>query len=182
MAQKLSWWEGTVSLHWRSILRDCLHWRIGKWCARRIILYLASSTDTPYIQEHELVCFRVRGVLGERKFNPKQWQCSVLDSVVGAILTQNVTDALSSKAFMTMTALFPPARRRPLNETWNHITYPLPPLATIRGEFALLHQCIQFWQQRSLLSMIVRFILLVGLCMRGISQPMLFKVPSSLTL
>ena len=32
----------------------------------------------------------------------------MLDSVVGAFLTQNVTDALSSKAFMTMVATFPP--------------------------------------------------------------------------
>lgn len=48
-----------------------------------------------------------RGVLGERRFDPLQWRCSVLDSVVGAFLTQNVTDALSSKAFMTMVAQFP---------------------------------------------------------------------------
>lgn len=31
----------------------------------------------------------------------------MLDSVVGAFLTQNVTDALSSKAFMTLSARFP---------------------------------------------------------------------------
>lgn len=49
-----------------------------------------------------------RGVLGERKFDKEQWQCSILDSVVGAFLTQNVTDALSSKAFMNMVAIFPP--------------------------------------------------------------------------
>ncbi|KAK9817100.1 hypothetical protein WJX72_009565 [[Myrmecia] bisecta] len=48
----------------------------------------------------------VRHVLGDRKLN-FHWRGSVLDSVVGAFLTQNVSDALSSKAFMMLTATFP---------------------------------------------------------------------------
>ena len=54
---------------------------------------------------HIVLC--LRGVLGDRKLDPGQWGGSILDSVVGAFLTQNVTDALSSKAFMTLAASFP---------------------------------------------------------------------------
>ena len=54
-----------------------------------------------------------RGVLGDRKLDPRQWGGSILDSVVGAFLTQNVTDALSSKAFMTLAASFPAATPPP---------------------------------------------------------------------
>ena len=36
-----------------------------------------------------------------------QWGGSILDSVVGVFLTQNVSDALSSKAFMNLAATFP---------------------------------------------------------------------------
>ncbi len=48
-----------------------------------------------------------RGVLGNRRRIPGQWAGSVLDSVVGVFLTQNVSDALSSKAWMTLAATFP---------------------------------------------------------------------------
>ncbi|KAK9909860.1 hypothetical protein WJX75_008521 [Coccomyxa subellipsoidea] len=48
-----------------------------------------------------------RGVLGDRRRVPGQWAGSVLDSVVGVFLTQNVSDALSSKAWMTLAATFP---------------------------------------------------------------------------
>ncbi|BDA42645.1 probable protein ROS1A at C-terminar half [Coccomyxa sp. Obi] len=48
-----------------------------------------------------------RGVLGNRRRIPGQWGGSVLDSVVGVFLTQNVSDALSSKAWMTLAATFP---------------------------------------------------------------------------
>ena len=48
-----------------------------------------------------------RGVLGERRLVQGQWGGSVLDSVVGVFLTQNVADALSSKAWMSLAATFP---------------------------------------------------------------------------
>lgn len=51
--------------------------------------------------------FKCSMVLGERKFDCDEWHSSILDSVVGAYLTQNVTDALSSKAFMTLASKFP---------------------------------------------------------------------------
>ena len=71
-----------------------------------------------------------RPVLGDRTFKRNQWGGSVLDSVVGAFLTQvalgvpvqacrqhsdlhvlqNVTDALSSKAFLSLAASFPVSR------------------------------------------------------------------------
>lgn len=46
-------------------------------------------------------------MLGARKYDQNEWRSSILDSVVGAYLTQNVTDALSSKAFMNLAASFP---------------------------------------------------------------------------
>ncbi|XP_057498222.1 DNA glycosylase/AP lyase ROS1-like [Actinidia eriantha] len=49
---------------------------------------------------------RMRLVQGDRHFSP--WKGSVLDSVVGVFLTQNVSDHLSSSAFMSLAAKFPP--------------------------------------------------------------------------
>ena len=48
-----------------------------------------------------------RGVLGNRRLVQGQWGGSVLDSVVGVFLTQNVSDALSSKAWMSLASTFP---------------------------------------------------------------------------
>ncbi|CAK8535339.1 unnamed protein product [Lathyrus sativus] len=42
---------------------------------------------------------------GDRRFLP--WKGSILDSVVGVFLTQNVSDYLSSSAFMSLAAQFP---------------------------------------------------------------------------
>ncbi|GAB2229601.1 hypothetical protein Drorol1_Dr00013848 [Drosera rotundifolia] len=52
---------------------------------------------------------RMRLVQGDRRFSP--WKGSVLDSVVGVFLTQNVSDHLSSSAFMSLAARYPPKRR-----------------------------------------------------------------------
>ncbi|OMO82072.1 hypothetical protein CCACVL1_12092 [Corchorus capsularis] len=49
---------------------------------------------------------RMHLVQGDRRFSP--WKGSVLDSVVGVFLTQNVSDHLSSSAFMSLAARFPP--------------------------------------------------------------------------
>ncbi|XP_072965089.1 protein ROS1C isoform X2 [Typha angustifolia] len=48
---------------------------------------------------------RMRLVQGDRHFSP--WKGSVLDSVVGVFLTQNVSDHLSSSAFLALAAKFP---------------------------------------------------------------------------
>ncbi|XP_055825799.1 transcriptional activator DEMETER-like isoform X2 [Solanum dulcamara] len=48
---------------------------------------------------------RMRLVLGNRTFS--QWKGSVVDSVVGVYLTQNVSDHLSSNAFMLLASAFP---------------------------------------------------------------------------
>ncbi|XP_008803804.3 protein ROS1A-like [Phoenix dactylifera] len=48
---------------------------------------------------------RMRLVQGDRHFSP--WRGSVVDSVVGVFLTQNVSDHLSSSAFMALAARFP---------------------------------------------------------------------------
>ncbi|KAL0304732.1 UNVERIFIED_CONTAM: DNA glycosylase/AP lyase ROS1 [Sesamum calycinum] len=44
--------------------------------------------------------------MGDRRFSP--WKGSVVDSVVGVFLTQNVSDHLSSSAIMSLAARFPP--------------------------------------------------------------------------
>nr|XP_011460268.1 PREDICTED: protein ROS1-like [Fragaria vesca subsp. vesca] len=48
---------------------------------------------------------RMHLVQGDRRFSP--WKGSVVDSVVGVFLTQNVSDHLSSSAFMSLAAHFP---------------------------------------------------------------------------
>ncbi|XP_042481006.1 transcriptional activator DEMETER-like [Macadamia integrifolia] len=48
---------------------------------------------------------RMHLVQGDRRFS--QWKGSVVDSVVGVFLTQNVSDHLSSSAFMSLAARFP---------------------------------------------------------------------------
>ncbi|KAF7144618.1 hypothetical protein RHSIM_Rhsim04G0135900 [Rhododendron simsii] len=49
---------------------------------------------------------RMHLVQGDRRFSP--WKGSVVDSVIGVFLTQNVSDHLSSSAFMSLAARFPP--------------------------------------------------------------------------
>ncbi|KAL3536157.1 hypothetical protein ACH5RR_004618 [Cinchona calisaya] len=48
---------------------------------------------------------RMHLVQGDRRFTP--WKGSVVDSVIGVFLTQNVSDHLSSSAFISMAARFP---------------------------------------------------------------------------
>ncbi|PKA55371.1 Transcriptional activator DEMETER [Apostasia shenzhenica] len=48
---------------------------------------------------------RMNLILGDRQFSP--WKGSIVDSVVGVFLTQNVSDHLSSSAFMSLAARFP---------------------------------------------------------------------------
>uniref|UniRef100_A0A1J3FB03 Transcriptional activator DEMETER n=1 Tax=Noccaea caerulescens TaxID=107243 RepID=A0A1J3FB03_NOCCA len=49
---------------------------------------------------------RMHLVQGDRRFSP--WKGSVVDSVIGVFLTQNVSDHLSSSAFMSLASRFPP--------------------------------------------------------------------------
>ncbi|KAK4755246.1 hypothetical protein SAY87_009003 [Trapa incisa] len=53
---------------------------------------------------------RMHLVQGDRRFSP--WKGSVVDSVVGVFLTQNVSDHLSSSAFMSLAAQFPANSRQ----------------------------------------------------------------------
>ena len=50
---------------------------------------------------------RARTALGDRRLKIDAWGGSVLDSVFGALLTQNVSDVLSSSAIMNLAAKFP---------------------------------------------------------------------------
>ncbi|XP_017650170.2 DNA glycosylase/AP lyase ROS1-like isoform X1 [Gossypium arboreum] len=49
---------------------------------------------------------RMQQIQGDRGF--RKWKGSVLDSAIGVLLTQNVTDHCSSNAFMCLAAKFPP--------------------------------------------------------------------------
>ncbi|XP_065855857.1 transcriptional activator DEMETER-like isoform X2 [Euphorbia lathyris] len=53
----------------------------------------------------DLFTRKMHMALGNRKF--KQWKASVTDSVVGVFLTQNVSDFLSSSAYMALAAKYP---------------------------------------------------------------------------
>ncbi|KAJ0020769.1 hypothetical protein Pint_31971 [Pistacia integerrima] len=55
---------------------------------------------------------RMHMILGDRRFKP--WKGSVVDSVVGVYLTQNVSDNLSSNAYMSLASKFP------LGSTFDH--------------------------------------------------------------
>ena len=50
---------------------------------------------------------RARSALGNRALDRTSWGGSILDSLIGANLTQNVADVLSSTAFMHLAARFP---------------------------------------------------------------------------
>ena len=50
---------------------------------------------------------RARSALGNRVLDRGAWGGSILDSLIGANLTQNVSDVLSSTAFMNLAARFP---------------------------------------------------------------------------
>ncbi|CAN6438680.1 unnamed protein product [Victoria cruziana] len=78
-----------------------------------------TDADTEKWWEEERRVFRGRAdsfiarmhlIQGDRRFS--QWKGSVVDSIVGVFLTQNVTDHLSSSAFMALAARFPLNRER----------------------------------------------------------------------
>ncbi|KAI4384077.1 hypothetical protein MLD38_009844 [Melastoma candidum] len=53
---------------------------------------------------------RMHLIQGDRRFS--RWKGSVVDSVIGVFLTQNVSDHLSSSAFMSLVARFPASSNR----------------------------------------------------------------------
>ncbi|KAM6543171.1 hypothetical protein CsatB_007618 [Cannabis sativa] len=72
---------------------------------------------------------RMHLVQGDRRFS--RWKGSVVDSVIGVFLTQNVSDHLSSSAFMSLAAQFP------LKSTSNSIQDKVS--TTIIGKEATIH-------------------------------------------
>ncbi|GFP97813.1 transcriptional activator demeter [Phtheirospermum japonicum] len=68
---------------------------------------------------------RMHLVQGDRRFS--KWKGSVVDSVIGVFLTQNVSDHLSSSAFMSLAAKFPLKPTTVCQPSEHHevrITYP----------------------------------------------------------
>ncbi|KZV14945.1 Repressor of protein 1 isoform 1 [Dorcoceras hygrometricum] len=62
---------------------------------------------------------RMHLIQGDRRFSP--WKGSVVDSVIGVFLTQNVSDHLSSSAFMSLAAHFPFKSKSNLGELHDQI-------------------------------------------------------------
>ncbi|CAA2959958.1 ROS1-like isoform X1 [Olea europaea subsp. europaea] len=62
---------------------------------------------------------RMHLVQGDRRFSP--WKGSVLDSVIGVFLTQNVSDHLSSSAFMSLAARFPSEPESDLGQSYQDV-------------------------------------------------------------
>ena len=86
-----------------------LHWRCTKLSGFTVhALNVCWATVGPKDMPRLIDCLidGCRGVLGDRSFS-KPWGGSVLDSIIGTFLTQNVTDQLSSQAYMTLAATFP---------------------------------------------------------------------------
>ncbi|KAG7540454.1 HhH-GPD domain [Arabidopsis thaliana x Arabidopsis arenosa] len=91
--------------------------------------YADKETEAKWKKEREifqsridLFINRMHLLQGNRKF--KQWKGSVVDSVVGVFLTQNVTDYLSSNAFMSVAAKFPVDAREGLESLAYYIEEP----------------------------------------------------------
>ncbi|XP_024005061.1 DEMETER-like protein 3 [Eutrema salsugineum] len=81
--------------------------------------YADEETESKWNGEREIFQNRIKLFInrmhllqGNRKF--KQWKGSVVDSVVGVFLTQNVSDYLSSNAFISVAAKFPLDAKRGL--------------------------------------------------------------------
>ncbi|MCO5597799.1 hypothetical protein L7F22_051883 [Adiantum nelumboides] len=67
-------------------------------------LYWQREREIMERQVKTFIC-TMRSIQGDRQFTP--WKGSVLDSLVGAFLTQNVSDHLSSSAFMSIASGYP---------------------------------------------------------------------------
>ncbi|KAL3701272.1 hypothetical protein R1sor_019294 [Riccia sorocarpa] len=94
----LQWWK-LVMAHGPTYQDEGDEATAGKWGKERV----------KFKQRAEVFITLMQEVQGNRRFS--QWKGSVIDSVVGAFLTQNVSDHLSSSAFMLLAAKYPVSRR-----------------------------------------------------------------------
>lgn len=89
----------------------------------------SDTTQTP-LRHHQRTCHSINhtdtmplpahsAVMGDRRHGVQTavWRSSVLDSVVGTFLTQNVSDVLSSNAFMSIRSRWPARRHVPPRHT-----------------------------------------------------------------
>lgn len=63
----------------------------------------------------------MRKVLGDRRI-AVPWGGSVIDSIIGVYITQNVSDTFSSKAFMNIASKFPSSNASYHSKTFVHLT------------------------------------------------------------
>ncbi|GAB4827127.1 hypothetical protein Ancab_034015 [Ancistrocladus abbreviatus] len=88
--------ERSTITQWRRLLAVCYEANDESSCLDERLLF------------HRRVCsfiVIIQSMLGCRRYSP--WKGSVLDSLIGAFLTQNVYDQFSSSAFMSLAARFP---------------------------------------------------------------------------
>lgn len=91
----------------RSMKRKLLKKR-GRLLKDGQLTMIVHGADETMLWNHRVGMFRrnMRDVLGDRK-KTFEWCGSVVDSVVGAFLTQNVSDSLSSRAYMELVSRWP---------------------------------------------------------------------------
>ncbi|KAL2227708.1 UNVERIFIED_CONTAM: Transcriptional activator DEMETER [Sesamum indicum] len=91
---KQKWWEEE-----RKVFRG----RVDSFIAR---MHLVQAFRTPIQRKDDNYVLDIESKkYGDRRFS--KWKGSVVDSVIGVFLTQNVSDHLSSSAFMSLAAKFP---------------------------------------------------------------------------
>ncbi|KAL2650416.1 hypothetical protein R1flu_018544 [Riccia fluitans] len=95
----LQWWK-LVMAHGPTYEDKCDEATSEKWANER----------SKFKHRAEGFIYLMQKVQGDRRFS--QWKGSVIDSIVGAFLTQNVSDHLSSSAFMLLAAKYPVSRKR----------------------------------------------------------------------
>ncbi|GMH43200.1 hypothetical protein BSKO_11122 [Bryopsis sp. KO-2023] len=85
-----------------------------------ILTLIPYGMDEQTTWTHRICMFtaRMRAVLGDRRMSVP-WGGSILDSVAGVFLTQNVSDTSSSKAFMNIAARFPSRNLPRYGTKWN---------------------------------------------------------------
>ena len=77
-------------------------------CPIMIVLFITLSTAFEVLSlldsQIELFMSHMNYIQGEKKIS--EWKGSVMNSIVGAYLAQNVNDAISSPTFMLLAAIF----------------------------------------------------------------------------
>lgn len=106
-SEALLWAQRVATLQTALRCADCPPCVAPRLCRHAWTFYRSMTSDANDAAGHLRIRSAMRrGVLGDRRRN-SLWTSSVMDSVIGAFLTQNVADSLSSKAFMQLASIWP---------------------------------------------------------------------------